>query len=226
MDERKEQLLGLIVEEYIKTAQPIGSHFLSQTGTLDVSAATIRNEMRELELEGFLVQPHTSAGRIPSEAGYRYYVDRIMQTKELPRRTQTMLNELSAAEADKKNRLKLLARVISEEVDNAVILAFNPDALYYTGIGHLFSQPEFSNMEHTVTVSSLFDKCEDIIDEIYERSRGERPHALIGSQNPFGSVCSLVNVRFGSQGLFSVLGPMRMNYAKTISLLHYVTHLA
>ena len=73
MTERKIKLLKLIIENYIKTAEPIGSKFLANSGDLDVSAPTVRNEMRELESEGFLTHPHTSAGRIPTEEGYRFY---------------------------------------------------------------------------------------------------------------------------------------------------------
>ena len=79
--ERQSKLLKLIVEEYIKTAKPIGSSALCEE--LDCSSATIRNEMNSLENMGYLEKTHTSSGRIPSEKGYRYYVDNIMHPKEL-----------------------------------------------------------------------------------------------------------------------------------------------
>jgi heat-inducible transcriptional repressor len=83
LDKRKAYILATVVYEYIATAEPVGSQVLTQKYNLGISSATVRNEMAELEAAGYLVQPHTSAGRIPSDAGYRTYVDRLMQPEEL-----------------------------------------------------------------------------------------------------------------------------------------------
>ena len=83
MDERKQQILLAIIKDYIDTAEPVGSRTISRRYKLGVSAATIRNEMADLEDMGFIEQPHTSAGRIPSNLGYRYYVDCLMQREQL-----------------------------------------------------------------------------------------------------------------------------------------------
>ena len=79
ISERKQQLLKLIIENHIETAEPIGSKFLVSSGDLKVSDATVRNEMRDLENAGFLTHPHTSAGRIPTEEGYKYYVNDLIK---------------------------------------------------------------------------------------------------------------------------------------------------
>ncbi|HEY5427434.1 MAG TPA: heat-inducible transcriptional repressor HrcA [Candidatus Tumulicola sp.] len=83
LDKRKAYILATVVYEYIATAEPVGSQTLTQKYHLGVSSATVRNEMAELEAGGYLVQPHTSAGRVPSDAGYRTYVDRLMEPEEL-----------------------------------------------------------------------------------------------------------------------------------------------
>ncbi len=83
LDKRKAYILATVVYEYIATAEPVGSQTLTQKYQLGVSSATVRNEMAELEAGGYLVQPHTSAGRVPSDAGYREYVDRLMDPEEL-----------------------------------------------------------------------------------------------------------------------------------------------
>src|SRR5271165_2726571 len=83
LDKRKAFILATVVYEYINTAEPVGSMTLTQKYNLGVSSATIRNEMAELEAGGYLVQPHTSAGRIPSDAGYRTYVDQLMKPEKL-----------------------------------------------------------------------------------------------------------------------------------------------
>src|SRR5207302_1027964 len=77
LDERKAAILRAVVEEYIETAQPVGSAHVAQAAQTQVSSATVRNEMAVLEREGYLVQPHTSAGRIPTDKGYRFFVDQL-----------------------------------------------------------------------------------------------------------------------------------------------------
>jgi len=81
MENRKDKLLQLIIENYLETADPVGSKFLIESADLELSGATVRNEMRELEEEGFLSHPHTSAGRIPTEKGYGYYIGKIMKVR-------------------------------------------------------------------------------------------------------------------------------------------------
>jgi heat-inducible transcriptional repressor len=84
LDERKAAILRAIVEQYVATAQPVGSQTVTQTTGLGVSAATVRNEMAVLEGEGYITQPHTSAGRVPTDRGYRYFVDHLAGTAQLP----------------------------------------------------------------------------------------------------------------------------------------------
>ena len=83
LDERKAAILRAIVEQYVETAQPVGSQTVTQTTGLGVSAATVRNEMSVLEREGYITQPHTSAGRVPTDRGYRYYVDQLAGAAQL-----------------------------------------------------------------------------------------------------------------------------------------------
>lgn len=98
LDKRKAYILATVVYEYIATAEPVGSQVLTQKYSLGISSATVRNVMAELEADGYLVQPHTSAGRIPSDAGYRTYVDRLMQPEELTVDDRRRIgDELSAA---------------------------------------------------------------------------------------------------------------------------------
>ncbi|MGQ0825396.1 MAG: heat-inducible transcriptional repressor HrcA [Actinomycetota bacterium] len=84
LDERKSAILRAIVEQYVASAQPVGSATVTQTAEVGVSAATVRNEMSILERDGYIVQPHTSAGRVPTDQGYRYYVDRLAGATQLP----------------------------------------------------------------------------------------------------------------------------------------------
>ena len=83
LDDRKRMILQAIVEDYINSAEPVGSRAISKKNELGLSSATIRNEMADLEEMGYLIQPHTSAGRVPSDAGYRFYVNSRMKRYQL-----------------------------------------------------------------------------------------------------------------------------------------------
>jgi heat-inducible transcriptional repressor len=116
LDKRKAYILATVVYEYIATAEPVGSQALTQKYNLGVSSATVRNEMAELEAGGYLVQPHTSAGRVPSDSGYRTYVDELMQPEKLPEQERRRIgDELRDAsrELDEiiENTSRLLARL-------------------------------------------------------------------------------------------------------------------
>ncbi len=113
LDKRKAFILQTVVYEYINTAEPVGSMTLTQKYNLGVSSATIRNEMAELEASGYLVQPHTSSGRVPSDAGYRTYVDELMSPETLrPEETQRIREEFRAASRDLDGVIEQTTRLL------------------------------------------------------------------------------------------------------------------
>jgi len=223
MKERTQQLLKLVIENHIETALPVGSQFLTEQAGLDVSAATVRNELATLEEEGFLTHPHTSAGRVPTEIGYRYYVDHLMEQKPIAKKVQDEVGAYSRDE-DKRQGMKLTAKFVAGHTRSAVIIAFDLSSVYYTGISNLFSQPEFHEVGHTIDVSAIFDTVEEHVEELFDALE-ETPTALIGKTNPFGSMCGLVGSRIGKKSTFAVLGPMRMDYSRVIPLVSFVSTL-
>ncbi|MEE3378675.1 MAG: HrcA family transcriptional regulator, partial [Lachnospiraceae bacterium] len=82
LDDRKKKILNMLIETYLKTGEPVGSRTISKDSELNLSSATIRNEMSDLEELGYLLSPHTSAGRIPSDKGYRFYVDQLIERQD------------------------------------------------------------------------------------------------------------------------------------------------
>ena len=110
LDDRKKQILQAIVEDYISTAEPVGSRSISKKPELNLSAATIRNEMGDLEDMGLLVQPHTSAGRVPSTGGYRMYVDSLMEKYEM---TAVEMEQIKQAASMKKQELEKIVRDVA-----------------------------------------------------------------------------------------------------------------
>lgn len=218
MEKRQELLLKLIVESYIKTAEPVGSNFLVLKSGLDISAPTVRNEMRVLEEQGYLTHPHTSAGRIPTELGYQYYVENLMEANKIKQKTKTKIEDLVREEKDDVKKVKAFAKLISEETGEAVIVAFDSDNIYYTGISSLFSQPEFRDNQSVTSISNIFDNCENGMGEMFE-TIGQEINILIGQNNPFGNACGLVATKFGGRGLLIVVGPTRMDYGESVGLL-------
>ena len=126
LSERKNKILKLIVESYIETGEPIGSKALCECMNNSVSPATIRNDMADLAALGFLEQPHTSAGRIPSQAAYRYYVDNLMTAYEPGAEEQDRLRIWLSSFSGEPNQLIEKAGSILSELTNCVAVASAP----------------------------------------------------------------------------------------------------
>lgn len=221
MNSRKELILNTIIKEHVKTGAPVGSSVLVDKYKLGISPATVRNEMASLEDEGYIVQPHISAGRIPTEEAYKLYIKKLTD-KNLAK------SEKESLEKTLKNiheaNLKEAAKIISQISGNTVFWAFHKRNLYYTGISNLFQQPEFRELNLIYDILSVMDRIDEIVDEIFSQIK-EGEHILIGSDNPFGDFCSTVMVKYrlgDNIGLFGILGPMRMDYKKNVGLVNFV----
>ncbi len=221
MTKRQQSILQAIVEQYAEVASPVGSSLLAKV--FGVSSATIRAEMAELEKHGLITQPHTSAGRIPTDKGYRYYVNNIASEKtESPaeRRAEKALaaRTITGGVPD---------RVIRNTVDTLVELTHNlgiatiGDQLYMSGLSNLFGQPEFINNGQVKEVARLLDNLEPWL---YEAAPNEPLSVYIGQENPIGrsAGCTLIVSRFRSsysdRSYIGVLGPTRQSYRDVMTL--------
>ena len=221
MDKRKELILKTIIKEYIKTALPIGSEGLVEKYNLDISSATVRNEMADLEEAGYIAQPHTSAGRIPTEKAYNFYLENLSE-KKLSDSEAKIFKEvlIKKEEINFKQAAKLMAKISG----NAIFWAFHKHNLYYTGVSNLLHQPEFSQADMFYDISGLIDRLDEIIGSIFNDLKFG-PQIMLGSKNPFSEHCSVVvsKYRLGDDiGLIGVLGPMRMNYEKNLALVKFI----
>jgi len=212
MKTRQKQLLKQLTENYIKTAQPIASGFLVERLKNSVSSATIRNEMAELEKQGYIFQPHTSAGRIPTDKGYQFYIDNYLNTNKKM--------DLNDNNFEGRVRIKDFAKQIAKKSDLAVLLAFEKNDTYYTGLANLFSQPEFEDQARVVTISELIETFDQVLKTIYNNVH-KIPEILIGNKGYFGAHCSFV-VAKRENYLIGILGPLRMDYQKAYSLIKVV----
>jgi heat-inducible transcriptional repressor len=226
MTERQAQILAAVVEQYAEVASPVGSLMLAKV--FDVSSATVRAEMNRLEEMGYIAQPHTSAGRIPTDKGYRFYVNRLTQTSETP---NTGLDRTARAIETRLSRAGRPEHAIRTAVDTLVELTHNVglatigDQLYMNGFGRLFMQPEFTAAIGPVhEVAQLLDNLEPWL---RETAPNEPLSVYIGQENPVGkaSGCTLIISKFRSpfsdQSYIGVLGPTRQSYRQVMNLVKY-----
>lgn len=224
MTQRQFAILTAIIEQYAEVAAPVGSVTLAKL--FGVSSATIRSEMAKLEDMGLITQPHTSAGRVPTDKGYRVYVNRITEANE----PLKLDRSARAIEARVQGHATRADRAIRSAVDSLVELTGNlglatiGDELYMNGIGNLFSQPEFMRGTHVQAVARLLDNLEPWL---REAAPNEPLSVYIGSENPVGktSGVSLIISRFRSpfsdRSYIGVLGPTRQSYARTMQLVSH-----
>lgn len=217
MTERQNKILRAIVEQYAEVASPVGSSLLAKV--FSVSSATIRAEMAVLEHKGYIDQPHTSAGRIPTDKGYRYYVNHL---SEADSKTS---NRAEKALATRASGVPEMA--IRNTVDTLVELTHNlglatiGDQLYMSGLSNLFGQPEFMNSGQVREVASLLDNLEPWLKEA---ALNEPLSVYIGHENPIGrsAGCTLIVSKFSSpysdHSYIGVLGPTRQSYRDVMTL--------
>lgn len=220
MSPRQEKILAAIVEQYAEVASPVGSSLLARA--FGVSSATIRAEMAELERTGFIMQPHTSAGRVPTDKGYRHYVNRLQEDDHSlgERRVERALAARVGAGG-------LPERTIRNAVDTLVELTHNlglatiGNQLYMSGLSNLFGQPEFLQTGQVQQIARLLDNLEPWLKEA---APNEPLSVYIGHENPIGrsAGASLIISRFRSpysdHSYIGVLGPTRQHYRDVMGL--------
>ncbi len=238
---RQKEILCQIIEEYAETAAPVGSVMLAKL--FGVSSATIRAEMARLESLGLIAQPHTSAGRVPTDAGYRFYVNTLNGESEDFKDTSFTFEDSGTRMLEDGNLRRgihaLEVRVNSQSRADAAIrgavdalveltgnlgLATIGGQLYLAGISRLFTQPEFGDTRRVQSVAKLLDNLEPWL---REAAPGEPLNIFIGQENPIGrnSEVSLIISKFRSpfsdRSYIGVLGPTRQNYSKVMSLVRH-----
>lgn len=220
MTERQEKILRAIVEEYAEVASPVGSQLLAKV--FGVSSATIRAEMAQLEKLGYIEQPHTSAGRIPTDKGYRYYVNLAAEAGQLEPSTRgeraltARIGEGSVPERTIRNTVDTLV-----ELTQNLGVATIGKQLYMSGLSNLFGQPEFMHPGQVQEVARLLDNLEPWL---REAAPNQPLSVFIGSENPIGrsAGCSLIISKFRSpysdKSFIGVIGPTRQSYKDVMAL--------
>jgi heat-inducible transcriptional repressor len=219
MTPRQEKILQAIVEQHAEVAAPVGSSLLSKV--FDVSSATVRAEMAELERLGYIHQPHTSAGRVPTDKGYRFYVNNLSEKhlSESPRAERALTARASSGGLPEQ-AIKSTVDTLVELTHNLGLATIGPQ-LYMSGLSNLFGQPEFMQAGQVQEVARLLDNLQPWL---AEAAPNEPLSVFIGRENPIGrsAGASLIISRFRSpfsdKSYIGVLGPTRQSYREVMSL--------
>jgi len=232
LTERQQALLKDIVEEYIESAEPVGSEVIERKYSLGVSPATIRIEMGKLTEMGYLRQPHTSAGRSPTSMGMKFYISDLMKEKTLPVTAEVSIKEKMWQQRYKQERLiKEAVSALAQRLDMLGIAIDDEGVVFYAGAANILDWPEYYDIDVTRYVLSLFDE-NPRLKEIIGRAVGAEPvHILFGEDMEFeylrstSFVFTKYDVAVGKEGVIGVIGPARMNFSLVLPYVKYVRNL-
>ena len=232
MNARQAKLLAAIIDQFIETALPVGSKRLLEMGNFSVSSATIRSEMGHLEEEGYLEQPHVSAGRIPTAKGYRVYVRDFMRPSQHEIRVRRKFDTLKEQYFQHKDQERVYEAValLSHMVPNIAFASVpHKDRVYFLGLANVLRQPEFQT--NPLLASGVVEVLEHRITEMLSRVQiDEQIRYYIGDEHllPQLQSCSAILTSFrvrDEDGVIGIIGPMRMDYAYDTTALAMVTDL-
>lgn len=232
--ERKNKVLAAAVSAYIKTGDPVSSQELCDL--FGLSSATIRNILNDLESDGFLYQPHISAGRVPTDRGYRYYVDFLMLGLDISDEKKVNIKtKYTKGLVSFEDILEKTSEVIAELTNYTSIVSFSPwaDKIFYTGLSNIIQDPEIRDSKKLFFIIKLLEekrKLLDLLNQDFDEHSNGVMKVYIGKELhcPFvDDACSLIVTSFGKgkkeSGKIAVLGPRRMSYDEIVSTLSFVS---
>lgn len=231
--ERKDAVLRIVVGQYIQTVNPVSSAFIADEYEQDVSPATVRNILAELEGDGYLTHPHTSAGRVPTERGYRYYVDFLMkQIALLEEERQHIQKEYEAGMQELEDLAEKTTGIISNLTHCASIVTIDgqPHAYVFRGSNYLVEAVGAYSLQKMAQILRALEEKERIL-AVIRRDLDRKIKIYIGQETACDAFadCALAvsgfETREGRTGRIAVLGPTRMDYGRVVSALEYVSQL-
>lgn len=218
--ERQSKILNSIVEEFIDSVEPVSSKLLEKKYDFGISPATIRIEMQRLTDDGFIFQPHTSAGRVPTDKGYRFFVDDLLEKGFSEENFDFRLPAIG----DSIKFIQSLTKDLAEISSNLVLSYLSDEKiLWKEGWEEILKEPEF---KETKFVSNFADAIKHFEEEIEDLKINSGIKIYIGKENPFPKardfsiIITKCHFPEDEQGLLAIMGPKRMAYDKNISLIN------
>jgi heat-inducible transcriptional repressor len=225
---RQVEILKSLIEEYIDTADAVGSETLEKKHNLSASPATIRNEMVRLTDLGFLKKPHVSAGRVPTAEGMKFYVTQLMKEKELSVAEEVSLKEKVWDLREKEREfLKEVTRTLADRTKALAIATTNDGDLFCAGYANILDMPEFFDIDLTKNLLAAIDEAEFFQNLFLGQVDDEDIHILLGEElgpklnGPYGFVYTKYHTAMNLKGEIGVLGPSRLNYNYVVPTVRY-----
>jgi transcriptional regulator of heat shock response len=225
LGERQAAVLRAVVADYIRTGDPVGSATVAARHRMRVSAATIRNDMASLEDLGFLHQPHTSSGRIPTDRGYRFYVDALPGREALPSRWRRSIDGFFGQPPPDPQEVIRGAALLLSRITRYGAVAQPPRSTHVVvmGTANIASEETFERRETVRGLLEILEEERDVLDLLRRLVAGSGVVVRIGAENPISALheVSVVAAPYGGRGrmlgAIAVLGPTRMHYRQSIS---------
>lgn len=229
LTQRQIEILKSLIEEYIETAEPVGSETLEKKHNLSASPATIRNEMVRLTELGYLKKPHTSAGRIPTSVGMKFYVKQLMKSKELSVADEVAVKEKLWDYREKGSQfMRELTKSLADQTKTVALVMTEDGDFYSYGSPYIFEMPEFFDIDVTKNLFSALDEFECLLSLCSVNAEDEDAvHVLLGDElgpklsGPYGFVFTHYQTSGHHQGSVGVIGPARLSYTDIVPRVKY-----
>jgi len=229
---RQTQILKALIDEYIETAEPVGSENLDKKYNLGVSPATIRNEMGILTKIGYLKQPHTSAGRVPTSTAMKFFIDQLMEEKQMSLADEVKAKEeVWDAKDDIDELLTEATHALAERTRSLTVAATDEGKVWLSGYSNIFANPEFADLHACASLFSFLEEAEKIHELFFERPLSGSPiDVFFGEElgwpnlSPVGVVATHFSAK-GKDGVIGIIGPVRLSYPTVIPVLRYFRNL-
>lgn len=247
ISDRQKDILWAIIEKYTQYAEPVSSKVLSSQRGFNIGAPMIRKEMNHLEQGGFLVSPHTSSGRVPTDQAYRLYIQESMSNRSNPstklgaskankvsgltsKETERVAVSLQKNWPDEPSLLKEISHLASEiSQELSIAGAAGGENTYIFGFSNLINEPEFSSSAGVSQLMRFMDNMDHCFDVLWSKLMYEDLQVFIGSENPIKEIneFTLITGKYqlpdGDDGFISIIGPKRMNYRRNMALVEYIS---
>jgi len=229
---RQTQILKVLIDEYIDTAEPVGSEILEKKYRLGVSSATVRNEMSNLTKLGYLKQPHTSAGRVPTPMAMKFYIDQLMEEKQM-----SLSEEIKAKEEvwDVRDNIDKLmeetTQSLAERTRSLAMAVLDSGESWHAGLANVFNNPEFMDLDMCANVFSFLEEDEKIMNLFFKKTLGQSPVEVVFGEDlgwddsePIGVITTRFKIK-NHEGSLGIIGPARLHYSTIIPILRYYGNL-
>lgn len=227
LTQRQVEILKSLIEEYIATAEPVGSETLEKKYSLSASPATIRNEMVRLTKLGYLKKTHKSSGRAPTPSGMKFYVKQLMKEKDLSVTEETAVKESLWDYRGKEERfLREMTKSLANKTKALAIVSTMDGDIYCAGYANILDMPEFFDIDVTRSLLASIDEFEECR-KFFENIASKDVQVLLGDelgpnlQGPYGFVFTHYKTPMQLTGEVGVLGPSRLNYTQIVPTVRY-----